>query len=68
VQDTAKISYINTEDAKVLKKLIGMGILPGNKIKLLHRFPSFVFEMGNSHFAVDKDLAGYIHVLLLKRE
>jgi DtxR family Mn-dependent transcriptional regulator len=63
---SGKISYINTQDREVLKKLIAMGILPGNQIKLLHRFPSFVFEMKNSSFAIDKDLAENIHVLLLK--
>ena len=66
--DNGKISYINTHDSEILKKLISMGILPGNKIKLLHRFPSFVFEMDNSSFAIDKDLAENIHVLLLKGE
>jgi DtxR family Mn-dependent transcriptional regulator len=66
-QDTGKISYINTQDSQVLKKLISMGILPGNEIKLLHRFPSFVFEMNNSNFAIDKELAENIYVLLLKK-
>ena len=65
--DIARISYINTRDSEVLNKLLGMGILPGNQIKLLHRFPSFVFEMNKANFAVDNDLAEHIHVLLLKR-
>ncbi|UCC95247.1 MAG: metal-dependent transcriptional regulator [Candidatus Omnitrophota bacterium] len=64
--NTGKISYINTQDTQTLKRLISMGILPGNQIKLLHRFPSFVFEMGNSNFAIDKDLAENIYVLLLQ--
>lgn len=67
VGDTGKISYINVSEKETLKKLISMGFLPGKKIKLLHRFPSFVFEMENSSFAIDQDLAGTIHVLLLKR-
>ncbi len=66
--DTGKISYINTQDKEVLSKLLAMGILPGNKVKLLHRFPSFVFEMNNSSFAIDKNLAENIHVLLLQKE
>lgn len=65
--DSGKISYINTRDSETLKKLISMGLLPGNQVKLLHRFPSFVFEMGNSSFAVDKALAENIYVLLLNR-
>ncbi|MBU2265638.1 MAG: metal-dependent transcriptional regulator, partial [Candidatus Omnitrophica bacterium] len=66
--EQGKISYINTKDKDILKKLISMGLLPGNKIKLLHRFPSFVFEMENSSFAIDKDLAEHIHVLLLDKD
>ncbi|MFA5100887.1 MAG: metal-dependent transcriptional regulator [Candidatus Omnitrophota bacterium] len=68
VGDRGKISYLNTQDSEVLKKLIAMGILPGNEIMLLHKFPSFVFEMNRSHFAVDADLARHIHILLLKRK
>ncbi len=64
--ETARISYINTQDQDSLKKLLAMGILPGNTIKMLHRFPSFVFEMGNANFAIDKDLAENIHVMPLK--
>ena len=66
-QDLGKISHINTADSEILKKLIAMGILPGNQIKLLHRFPSYVFEINNSSFAIDKDLSENIHVLLLKK-
>ena len=63
-----KVSYINTQDKDILKKLISMGVLPGNQIRLLHRFPSFVFEMNNSSFAIDKDLAENIFVLSLKSQ
>ncbi len=66
--DIGKVSYINTHDREVLQKLIAMGILPGNEVKLLHRFPSFVFEMNKSIFAIDKDLADNIFILLLKGE
>ena len=65
---SGKVSYINTRDADVLKRLISMGILPGNEIKLLHRFPSYVFEMKNASFAIDAELAENIHVLALGTE
>lgn len=66
--DIGKISYVSAYEGETLKKLISMGFLPGKQVKLLHRFPSFVFEMENSSFAIDKELAGTIHVLLLKRQ
>ena len=64
-QAIGKVSYIGTQDQEALKKLLSMGILPGNRIKLLHRFPSFVFEMDKSTFAIDKELAKHIYILLL---
>lgn len=61
--DKGKVSYLNTHDKDVLKKLISMGILPGSQIKLLHRYPSFVFDVGSSTFAIDEELAEHIFVL-----
>jgi len=58
----AKISYIQTEDKNLLKKIIAMGILPGLSVKLLHKFPSYVIQIGESQFAVDKDFASQIKV------
>ena len=66
--DIGKISYVNTHDSQILNRLISMGILPGSQIKLLHRFPSYVFEISNSSFAIDSDLAENIHVLLLNKK
>lgn len=66
--DSGKISYINTQDKEVLNKLIAMGILPGNQVRLLHRYPSYVFEMENTSFAIDSELAENIHVLLLSKK
>jgi len=41
---------------------MAMGILPGNPITLTHAFPSFVFTVGYSQYAVDRDMADAIYV------
>lgn len=41
---------------------MAMGILPGNPITLTHAFPSFVFTVGYSQYAVDRDMAEAIYV------
>ncbi|MCL4369066.1 MAG: metal-dependent transcriptional regulator [Actinobacteria bacterium] len=58
------IAYLNTQEPRELQKLMSMGILPGMPIDLIQDFPSYVFRLHHSQFAVDKDLAGRIYVRL----
>ncbi len=57
-----KIAYIQTTDRSMLRKIMAMGALPGSNVKLIERFPSYVFEVGESQFAVDRGAAAKIHV------
>jgi DtxR family Mn-dependent transcriptional regulator len=56
------IAYIKAGDSKKLQKLMAMGVLPGNDIFLDRAFPSFVFSVGYSEYAVDADMAEAIFV------
>ena len=60
----AKVSHIKTEDKSMLQRIIAIGALPGIEIVLIQKFPSFVFQIGKSQFAVDKELASCIYVQL----
>ncbi|UCE73167.1 MAG: metal-dependent transcriptional regulator [Methanomassiliicoccales archaeon] len=57
-----KVIYIQAEDHNTLKKLMAMGILPGRKITLIQKSPSFVFSIGRTQIAVDKEIASSIFV------
>jgi DtxR family Mn-dependent transcriptional regulator len=57
-----EIAYILTEDNKKMQKLMAMGVLPGNKIILVQAFPSYIFRVGYSEFAIDTNLAREIFV------
>jgi DtxR family Mn-dependent transcriptional regulator len=59
---SGKIAYIHTQDREMLRKVMAMGALPGLSVRLEQRFPSYVFQMGESRFAVDKDVAEQIRV------
>ena len=59
------IAYIQMNNPQHLQKLMAMGVLPGVSIRLLRRFPSFVFEAGYSQFAVDEEIAADIYVRLV---
>ena len=58
----AKISYLQTHDRAVLQKIIAMGALPKTEIMLIHKFPSYVFQIGRSQFAIDRELASCVYV------
>ncbi|MFA5514863.1 MAG: metal-dependent transcriptional regulator [Desulfuromonadales bacterium] len=61
-REKAEIAYLATGDSKKMQKLMSMGVLPGNTLQLSHSFPSYIFKVGNSEFAVDEELAREIFV------
>ncbi len=56
------VAYLATMDDRQVQKLVAMGILPGAEIKVIRNFPSYVFQVGYSQFAVDRPLAEVIYV------
>ena len=61
-----KVAYIYAPETGKLQKLMAMGVLPGAPIGLIQEFPSFVFQAGQTQFAVDKEIADAIYVRLIK--
>jgi DtxR family transcriptional regulator, Mn-dependent transcriptional regulator len=60
--EEGEIAYILTEDDKKMQKLMAMGVLPGNRINLIQSFPSYIFRVGFSEFAIDSAMAREIFV------
>jgi DtxR family Mn-dependent transcriptional regulator len=60
--EEGEIAYILTEDNKKMQKLMAMGVLPGNRIVLMQAFPSYIFRVGYSEFAIDTAMAREIFV------
>ncbi|HBC89162.1 MAG TPA: hypothetical protein DCZ94_19660 [Lentisphaeria bacterium] len=63
-----KIAYIHTRDKAEMQKMMSIGVVPGMKIKMLQNFPSFLFKLGNSQFAVDESMAKEIFVRIGSEE
>ncbi|MDD4899411.1 MAG: FeoA family protein [Candidatus Omnitrophica bacterium] len=66
IKKKGKVAYLRAKDRHQMQKLIAIGALPGTAIVLLQKFPSYVFELGHSQFAVDKELAQAIFVKVSK--
>jgi|ETNmetMinimDraft_16_1059900.scaffolds.fasta_scaffold84569_1 DtxR family Mn-dependent transcriptional regulator len=66
--EQGKVAYIHAPKSGQLQKLMAMGVLPGEPIKLIQGFPSYVFEIRHSQFAADKDIADAIYIRLPGQE
>lgn len=66
VKDRGTIAYLATNDEGRLHKLMALGALPGLRVTMIQRFPSHVFQVGQSQFAIDKEMAEGIYVRLEK--
>lgn len=62
VHQKGKVAYVQTQNREKLQKIMAMGILPGISIVLLQSFPSYVLQIRQSQFAIDKELAECIFV------
>jgi len=62
------IAYVHSTDPRRVAKLLAMGVLPGSRITLIGRSPSYSFQVGYSQFAVDAEIARDIHVRLDEQE
>ncbi|MEC4686227.1 MAG: metal-dependent transcriptional regulator [Nitrospirota bacterium] len=58
-----RVAYLHTRDNKKLQKLMTMGILPGVTIEVMQTFPSYVFRLGHTQIAVDKEMATDIFMM-----
>ncbi len=54
------IVELNTKNSNTLRKLMAMGIMPGMTLKMIQTFPSYVFQVGYTQVAVDKEIASVI--------
>lgn len=60
--EEGEIAYLQCVDDKKMQKLMALGVLPGNRIILTQTFPSYIFRVGFSEFAIDTAMAREIIV------
>lgn len=60
--DLLRIVFITPKSKRRLEKLSSLGIVPGSRIRLLQRTPSYVLQIGETTVAVDRDITDEIYV------
>jgi DtxR family Mn-dependent transcriptional regulator len=58
----ATVSYILTKKHPQLHKLMSFGILPGTKIKIHQKSPSYVISVGETQIALEEGLLSDIYI------
>lgn len=56
------VAELDTNNKSILRKLMAMGVLPGVPIKNIQKYPTFVFQIGYTQMAVDREIAAVILV------
>jgi DtxR family transcriptional regulator, Mn-dependent transcriptional regulator len=62
VGESAIIAYLCTTEHTRMLKLSSLGLTPGNRLKLLQKWPSCVFQCDETEIAVDSEVAKNIYV------
>jgi DtxR family Mn-dependent transcriptional regulator len=62
VNKKARVCHLQVQSRSALQKIIAIGALPNTELVLIQKFPSYVFKLGKSQFAIDKNLAAQIYV------
>ena len=58
--ETGTVYDIDRSKIDILKKILMMGLLPGVFVRLVRRFPSFLYEVYHTRFVIDRELASQI--------
>ncbi|MCL6450648.1 MAG: ferrous iron transport protein A [Acetobacteraceae bacterium] len=62
----ALVLEVGGGDPVALRRLAGLGLFPGARIRLVQAFPAYVLELGHTVLALDRDLARRVRVLPLE--
>jgi Fe2+ transport system protein FeoA len=62
VGQSATVLRVLRDDAARAERLKALGVTPGARIRLLQRFPGFVFECDETEMAVEPEVARAILV------
>jgi DtxR family transcriptional regulator, Mn-dependent transcriptional regulator len=62
VGSNAKIVFITTPHHQRLNRLVNLGVVPGGKLLLHQKRPSFMLKLGQTDIAIDEQIASEIYV------
>ena len=62
IAEEVTLSYIVTTNHDYMHKLLSIGLVPGTKIKLHQKFPTYIVKVNETQIALDGEVANLIYV------
>jgi DtxR family Mn-dependent transcriptional regulator len=62
IGESARVAYLSSGEHARLLRLSALGITPGATVRLLQKWPSFVFQCDQTEIALEEDVARHIYV------
>ena len=62
IADEVTLSYIVTTNHDYMHKLLSLGMVPGTKLKLHQKFPTYIVKVNETQIALDAAVANLIYV------
>lgn len=57
-----RVAYLQLKKSPEVYRLLSLGIVPGQSLRVIQRYPSFVIEAGESQLALDESICEHIFV------
>ena len=62
IAEEVTLSYIVTTNHDYIHKLLSLGMVPGTKLKLHQKFPTYIVKVNETQIALDGEVANLIYV------
>ncbi len=62
IAEDVTLSYIVTTNHDYMHKLLSLGMVPGTKLKLHQKFPTYIVKVNETQIALDGEVANLIYV------
>jgi len=62
------VAYIHGHRRELMQRMLAMGVIPGAPVTLVQSTPSYLFQLGQTQLAVDRETAQDIYLRITQRE
>lgn len=62
VGEAGFVRELRLHNAALARKLLVLGVVPGARVKMIQRFPTYVIQIGFTQIALDQHLAMVVRV------
>lgn len=61
--EKASISTIDETSSEIIRKLVALGLVPGQEVEIIRKIPIYILKIGHTQVAVDEELIRNVYVI-----